>query len=93
MKNIDKCWRSSQVGKCITTFIARALLQLWERLDLRFRGIILSRYFFYTSKKYSGRGSQVPLGHDWPCHEFDPITPEDPPSREAMHVYPLSTAL
>ncbi|GFW29330.1 hypothetical protein TNCV_742721 [Trichonephila clavipes] len=33
------------------TFIARALLELWERLDLRFRGIILSWCFFYTSKK------------------------------------------
>ncbi|GFV72725.1 hypothetical protein TNCV_1951941 [Trichonephila clavipes] len=39
--------------------MARALLEIWERLDLRIQGIILRRYFFYTSKKYSGHGSNV----------------------------------
>ncbi|GFV91665.1 transposable element Tc1 transposase [Trichonephila clavipes] len=59
MKSKAKCWQYSQVGNCLATYISRAVLKLWESLDLRFYGIILSGYFFYTSNKYSGRGSQV----------------------------------
>ncbi|GFV54589.1 uncharacterized protein TNCV_955701 [Trichonephila clavipes] len=50
--------RSSACGNLslnLATFLARAELERWERLDLRFRGIILSRCYFYTSKKYKGQ--------------------------------------
>ncbi|GFY28238.1 hypothetical protein TNCV_4395721 [Trichonephila clavipes] len=35
-----------------------------------------------------GHGSRVVKVSDrgWPCHEFEPSTTKDPPSRAAMHV-------
>ncbi|GFW84749.1 uncharacterized protein TNCV_1814791 [Trichonephila clavipes] len=46
-------------GQLFSYFIARALLELWERLDLRFHGIILSGTFSTLPKnKEAARGSR-----------------------------------
>ncbi|GFT68855.1 hypothetical protein TNCV_3446741 [Trichonephila clavipes] len=70
------------VGNCLAAFIARALLELWEKLHLRFHSIILSRYFFYTPK------NTVAAVAKWSRYRImaDLVTTKDLPCRGAMHV-------